>query len=216
MQRLPLFDEISIELSDRDAISCSNPSIPTNRDNLAFKALDLFRKETNYSFCCKIDVQKNIPIQAGLGGGSSNAATVLFALNNLHGNPLSKNELSHLGAKIGSDVPFFFTNGLAYATGRGEILHELSAPFIDLEIITPSFGLSTKEVFSKVEIKGGVDPETLLNAFLKGRPIFINDLEEAAFKIAPKLQLLKQDLKKKNSFVTMTGSGSSFILHQMS
>ena len=107
MQTVGLCDTITMELAEHDSLSCTNPQIPTDTSNLIWKAIHAFRKHTGMNCFVDVGVDKKIPIQAGLGGGSSNAATALKGMNTLCGSPLSVEELMMLGAQVGSDVPFF-------------------------------------------------------------------------------------------------------------
>lgn len=212
MQTLDLCDEIEVLFSEKDHITCSDPSIPQDERNLAWKALDLFRRETGYSFSLSINIDKKIPAEAGLGGGSSNAATVLKALNALHNHPLSPNDLMALGARIGSDVPFFFTSGMAFATGRGEILQEVNIPKLPLKIVKPNFGLSTSLVYAHAVPQKHPSPFDLLESFKRGTPHLINDLEIPAFKLHPELKEFKDSLQQNGHRAIMTGSGTAFIV----
>jgi 4-diphosphocytidyl-2-C-methyl-D-erythritol kinase len=107
-QTISLCDYLSITESDSDLLICNNPSIPTCPSNLIWKAIHLYRINTGKKFALKITLDKHIPIEAGLGGGSSNAATALWAVNSLMGNLVSPDELQLWAGEIGSDVPFSF------------------------------------------------------------------------------------------------------------
>ncbi len=206
-----LADLISVSLSERDFFSCNKSNLL--KDNLVTKSLDLFRKETGLNFSANIHLEKTIPVQAGLGGGSSNAATVLTLLNELQGSPLSKQDLMQLGSKLGSDIPFFFCKHAAVVSGTGEKIQEIVIPNYQIEIHKPDFGLCTKEVYTNTTPQAKPDPETLLNSFLQGTPIPHNDLEAAAYKLRPELLQFRKKLKKSYNFVSMTGSGSAhFVL----
>lgn len=212
MQTISLFDYLHIALADQDQLTCTDFRIPTDKRNLVWRAVDLFRKKTGLSFQLRILLEKNIPSEAGLGGGSGNAASVLWALNELCGKPASLSTLMHWAAEIGSDVPFFFSKGTAHCTGRGECVQELE--HLDLSpfwVVKPSFGLSTAAVYRKVQIKNDQEASELVS-FLLGQPCYINDLEEAAFKEAPHLKAVKEELEKLGfSKVMMTGSGSALL-----
>lgn len=153
-ERIDLFDEITIRKGTaRRAptikITCSNPKIPTGPKNLVYKAAKALLDYTGKRFSCHIAIKKRIPAAAGLGGGSSNAATTLIGLNRLWKLGLNKKELLNLGAKIGADVNFFLSgSSLAIGTGRGEVtspLH-LKRPLWHV-IIYPGKGLSTKDIY---------------------------------------------------------------------
>ena len=211
MQRAPLFDLIEIELSDRDAFFCPN-HLPSDGRNLAIAARNLFRQTVSIPFSATITLTKNIPIMAGLGGGSSNAATVLMGLNTLLGSPLSNRDLITLGAKLGSDVPFFFSKTPAYVRGRGEILEPIDFTPLPITLFSPPFGLSTKEVFTHHQVTPGPDPDRLVEGFLNGAPQLINDLEKTSFALEPRLKAFKEGIETPSpSHVVMTGSGSTFL-----
>lgn len=212
--KVSLFDELTFQFSDVDEFACDIPSL-SSPDNLVIKARDLFRKKTGISEPMKIHLTKKIPIEAGLGGGSSNAASTLLALNELFEFPLSKGELFALSASLGSDVSFFLTQKPAFCTGRGEIVQE-----VDIHISYPLWiakpdhiSLATPKVYQNC-IPGEVstlDPHTILSNFEKN-PLFINDLEPAAMRIAPALIQVKRDLLALGfDHVCMTGSGSAFF-----
>ena len=146
-------------------------------------------------------MEKKIPHEAGLGGGSANAATALWAANVLSGRPCSTKELAEFGAEFGSDVSFFLSNGTAFCTGRGEILEEI--PRLNpqsLYIVKPLEGLSTQEVFKHLDLSktSDADPHELLRKMQKGVVFadFVNDLEAPSFKLMPRLAKLKGDLYK--------------------
>lgn len=215
MQAIDLCDELEFTLSEQDELISSCSSI-SNTDNLVFKALNLFREYTQKKFFVKIYLEKKIPLGAGLGGGSSNAATALWALNQLTDYPLSQEEMLLLGSQIGSDVNFFLSNGTAYSTSRGEVIQNLpSLPQEDLYVIKPHFSLATPQVYAKVNLKE-IDPREpphkILDQFYANKPCYFNDLEKAAFQIEPSMVSLKKRLLDVGfRTVTMTGSGSAFF-----
>jgi 4-diphosphocytidyl-2-C-methyl-D-erythritol kinase len=127
MQAVSLFDVISFEKSDRLEISC-NVSALQSADNLVVKAADALREKTGHDEGARIRLEKTIPLDSGLGGGSSNAAAALAGLNKLWSLGLSRNELAEIAADIGSDVPFFIYGGTCLAEGRGEKLTPLPDP----------------------------------------------------------------------------------------
>lgn len=175
------------------------------------KAIALFRSRFSFSFGVAIHLEKRIPSQAGLGGGSSNAATTLWALNELSGRPADLEELIEMGAKIGSDVPFFFSLGTAYCTGRGEHLSPFSLPYpISGWIAKPPYGLSTPLVYQETRVSELFDRDPLLS--LESYPVFYNDLEPAAFRLEPRLLEFKKELEGQGfDSITMTGSGTAFF-----
>lgn len=113
-----------------DKMTCSNTLLEVDKTNLVIKALELMRTKTKMKQYFKVHLQKNIPMQAGLGGGSGNAATAMYAFNQLCGYPASIQQMQEWSAELGSDVSFFFSSGTAYCTGRGEEVLSL-APLPD-------------------------------------------------------------------------------------
>jgi 4-diphosphocytidyl-2-C-methyl-D-erythritol kinase len=210
-QAVDLFDRLFFERAERDLITCTRPDIPCDKSNLVHKALLLFRERFSFDTPVHIHIEKHIPVQAGLGGGSSNAATTLWALNEWAGRPASLSELIGLGALIGSDVPFFFSDGTAYCTGRGELLAPFTLPHsLRGWIAKPTFGLSTPAVYqnTRVEEFSLRDPRSALKNF----PTFFNDLEIPAFRLEPRLIALQAALRGMGfSDVVMTGSGTAFF-----
>ncbi len=216
-QAIDLYDTLHIKLSSKkDSFTTSDCLLKWDETNLIYKAVSLFRKKTKKKFFLSIHLEKKIPHQAGLGGGSSNAATTLFALNEILDTKLSIKELATLGSLIGSDVTFFFSSGRAYCTGRGEIFRDirLNEFFLSGMIAKPDFGLSTQLVYknTNVESLDKIDPNIVLQSFKTSSLILQNDLEKGAFFLNNEMRILKERLKKMGfRYVIMTGSGSSFL-----
>ncbi len=214
-----IYDRIEISKSETDSFWCSDSSIPTDSGNRVIKALHLFRAKTEIFEPVSIDLIKAIPVKAGLGGGSSNAATTLFALNQLFDQPLTQRELQELGSKIGSDEAFFFTSGLAFGRGRGEILYDIDDLGLPdgLTVAMPDYvSLGTKEVFDACipNESSTQDPDELISAFFNDIRVAVNDLEPAAFRVNPEMKWIKDELVKVGfSHVVMTGSGSAFVCY---
>ncbi len=214
-QAIDLCDTLEFELASSDQLLCDYPHIPKDSSNLVWRAANLFRKKSALDFKIKVTLQKRIPKEAGLGGGSSNAATTLWALNQLFDTPFSEDELRSFAAEIGSDIPFFFSSGRAYCTGRGECVRSLpyQASHVGL-IVKPEVGLSTAEVFSRLSILecSSKDPEELLSTFCSGGSDYLNDLEKPAFAMVPILKDLKERLLQAGCHsVILTGSGTAFF-----
>ena len=118
---VPIFDSLEIELTESGIeLTCNDPNIPSDSNNLVYRAAELFKSKTCISAGIRIHLEKTIPAEAGLGGGSGNAAGILLALNKLHKNPLSQEVLQEIASYLGSDVTFFLQNRPAIAKGRGE------------------------------------------------------------------------------------------------
>ncbi len=220
-QAIDLGDRLALTEATEDRLTCSDSSLSTGEDNLITRALHLFRSASRMeSLRVRCHLHKNIPMEAGLGGGSSNAATMLFGLNELTGRPLDQRHLQGLAASLGSDPPFFFSSGTAYCTGRGEIFSDVLLPLHDLLpageswIAKPCLGSSTPRVYQacKPDLLASRDPIETLRGFQCGTPGFFNDLEEAAFDLHPELLIYKKQLQALGfTTVVMMGSGSSFL-----
>lgn len=199
--------------SDYFTIS-GHEQLPKDNSNLVIKALQLFRKKTGSNQPFHIHLQKNIPLGSGLGGGSSNAATTLWALNFISELHIPKDELQKWSTELGSDVPFFFSQGCAVCTGRGEIVEDY--PFIEeksLYLFLNEQNVNTKTVFSQVipPYKSRDVSQLIVDTLQKKYPC-INELEEAACKAYPSLQHRRENVVANFAgCVFMTGSGGSFV-----
>lgn len=204
MQTVSLMDTLHLSLSTEDSLKCSDPTLPIDSSNLVLKAADLFRRKTGFKFGLKAELEKHIPAEAGFGGGSSNAATTLWGLNELFDRPTSSTELAEWAAEIGSDISFFLSQGSAFCSGRGERIQEMPQPAPQkLWLVKPRESLSTAAVFKQVVIADLPTRDADVSCF--------NDLEVAAFKIEPSLAELKQRLLALGFHtVVMTGTGSAF------
>lgn len=187
--------------------------LPKDNSNLVIKALQLFRKNTGWNQPFHIHLQKNIPLGSGLGGGSSNAATTLWALNSMSGLHIPKDELQKWSTELGSDVPFFFSNGCAVCTGRGEIVENYPVIEESLYLFLNEQNVNTKTVFSQVipPYKSRDVSQLIVDTLQKKYPC-INELEEAACKAYPSLQHTRENIVANFAGpVFMTGSGGSFV-----
>lgn len=214
-QAIDLCDTLHVSLASQDRLTCNIPTLPVDHTNLISKAVDLFRRRVGQPFAVEIHLDKHIPMEAGLGGGSSNAATTLWALNTLLDHPATLDQLIAWGGELGSDVAFFLSEGTAYCTGRGEVI--VPQPALasqNLLIVKPAVGLPTPEVYRRVNAATlpQRDPQESLQQWLKGEPSFYNDLEPAACAALPYLLTLKEQLIGSGfEQVLLAGSGSSFI-----
>lgn len=213
-QAIGLFDHLHIKAAQEDSFSCSDSTLPIDSSNLVLKARNLFRKKTGSNIPVHLYLQKNIPAEAGLGGGSGNAATTLWAMNQLSATPATIEQLKEWSAEIGSDVPFFLSCGTSYCTGRGEIINEMQPlPEQQIWIVKPSVGLSTPAVYRALDASSLQKrcPNALLNGFYHGYPEYINDLEAPAFQLIPELAEIKRELEQGGGKALMSGSGTSFF-----
>lgn len=213
MAPIDLYDTLEINISDIDAFSC-NIRMPWDDRNLVYRAIRLF--EDKYDLHCRYEVklEKGIPSQAGLGGGSSDAACCLNMLYELHGIEESDEEKIALAKKLGADVPFFLYTRASRVKGIGEQLEFVQLPE-DLEVllVKPDKGISTREAFELLdtmeyshpnidEIAGDVEHSGLENS-----------LEKSAFVLLPEIRTVK-DICLKHGFrqVVMSGSGSTVLV----
>lgn len=223
---ISLGDTIKFSLSPiktKDRLSTNVPGVPLDDRNLIIKALNLYRKKTGTDNFFWIHLDKKVPTGAGLGGGSSNAATALWAANQFSGCLATEKELQEWSGEIGSDVPFFFSHGAAYCTGRGEVVQDIPHPIpldLPMVLIKPQEACPTAEVYKRLRLDqtSSVDPLTLLNKITQNgisQDVCINDLEPPAFEVLSSLKKLKKRVlaasRGQYSAVFMSGSGSTIV-----
>jgi 4-diphosphocytidyl-2-C-methyl-D-erythritol kinase len=211
---ISLADDVTVTLksSGETVLTCSDPTIPTNESNLALKAVHAFELRLGTTSPWEIHLEKRIPHGAGLGGGSSNAASVLLAANELSGSPFSASELSAIAAGIGSDVPFFLHQRPCDATGRGEIVTPVEHfPWkLPLVLLKPPFGIPTpwayKRWMESVEMPGVTYAPQICPW-----GSMLNDLERPVFEKWSLLPTLKMWLldQPETQAALMSGSGST-------
>ena len=158
MQRVSLCDTLTAEQTREGiTLTCSDPALPSGEENLAHRAASLFFRETGIAGGAALTLEKRIPSQAGLGGGSSDAASALLALRKLYAPALSDTELETMAAALGSDVPFFIRGGTQLATGRGEVLSPLPS-LTDgwFVIVKPTESFSTPAMYRRLDEPGSV------------------------------------------------------------
>lgn len=201
-----LVDTVVLTESEHREVVC--PGVPPT-ENLAWRALDRLEAHVGRPLGCHVRIEKRIPAQAGLGGGSSDAATTLVLANRLFGLGLSSGVLETVAAEVGSDVPFFIRGGRQWASGRGEILEPASAPaFVGL-VVFPGYGLSTADVYRAFDALPAPDPggepdPTTLDGVLR------NDLWPAARHCRPELADLDTALRNSGARRTLLcGSGTA-------
>lgn len=218
MQPISLYDEISIEIGGGSSIkiSCSREDLPSGKDNLVFRAAELFFDKTGFRRAVSITLTKNTPVGAGLGGGSSDAATVLMGLNEMLGADLSEEELVGLGAGLGSDVPFFMMRSSAVASGRGERLRKVNLPPFDYVLINPGFPVSTPWAYNNLDLTKKHEDNILTysdEAFMdpsRIKEFLVNDLEAVTLEKYPEITDLKKKLLDRGALgALMSGSGST-------
>ncbi len=221
MQSVALCDELQIRLKDNSQIrlSVNLPFLPCDNRNIAAKSARAFFEKVGFKGGCDIDIKKNIPVCAGMGGGSADGAAVLRGLNKLLDNPLSRKELLELSFTLGSDLPFCIGGGTALAKGKGEVLTSLAPlPHCFIVICKPSFSVSTPVLFSKIDsrsIKYRPDTAGILSCLDKGdlpgicRRMY-NVFEEVLPETPKDVSLIKRVLLDCGALgAVMTGTGSA-------
>ncbi len=222
LQTISLHDTVTLEQTDDNAISltCDDHSIPSDETNLVWRATSVLRERYSIDCGVKIRLEKRIASEAGLGGGSSDAAATLIALVHLWQMKTSRDELVRIAEGLGSDVAFFFLAGTAHAIGRGEQIEPLSdAPEQHLLIIKPNASVSTANAYNSLNSRALTSPDA--------KPILLrsqssklsdsfdlnalqNDFETTVFQLEPETARVKSALLKSGAKVTMlSGSGSA-------
>lgn len=222
MQNIDLYDLITVnKVTSGINIECNRNYVPIDERNLAYKAARLFMDYYNINAGVHINIRKNIPVAAGLAGGSTDAAAVLRCMRNIFVPSLSDQDLKNLGVKIGADIPFCIVGGTALCQGIGEIVTPLK-PFKDyiLVLVKPSFGVSTKEVYTNFDLTKVYkhpDTEKLIMAMEVGDISVVADnmknvLENVTVKKHQRLRDIKKDILKMDALgVLMSGSGPSIF-----
>lgn len=187
-------------------------------NNIAYKAAEAFFEAMGAKYSCRIDIQKHIPVCAGMGGGSADAAAVLIGLNELFKRPFALAQLMKLGAELGADVPFMLAGGLARVHGIGEVIDRLKCPHVyNLVGIMPKRGASTRNIFSRFDInecKVFPDNDEMYRSLVSGDVEKIskclgNSLEGVTSLICPDIMRIKEALMKCGAAgAQMTGSGT--------
>ena len=222
MQSVALSDSVALALipASEGVQSHSNLRyIPNDERNLAVKAANAFFRETGIQSGVSINIKKNIPVGSGMAGGSTDAAAVLRGLNRMFSYRLNRKELEELGATIGSDVPFCIAGGTQLATGRGEILEDLSPlPDCSIVICKPSFSISTPELYRQIDdTEIAHHPDTArLRAALEKQDLkdlaenMYNVFEETPLDQFETIRSIRKELMEHGALGSMmTGSGSA-------
>ncbi len=215
MARLDLEDELSFHNSRTTTLLCDAPGVPTDESNLVFRAVREFEKAYGRKAKQRITLTKRIPHGAGLGGGSSDAAVTLRAVNEIIGTNYDGEELAAMAAALGSDVPFFLNPVVSRCTGRGELVTpvpELATWSRPIVLLKPQFGVSTPTAYGKLHDSHRLRGVPYGVQKLDGIR-FVNDLEKPVFAGFPVLGLIKSWLLKQSGVrvAMMSGSGSTLF-----
>lgn len=226
MLPVPVYDRLTFQRAGSGIqLTCSESSLPTDSRNLVYRAAEAFLKTANIHDGVTLHLEKRIPMAAGLGGGSGNAATTLLGLNEIFGHPLAPGQLETIAASLGSDIPFFLQNKPALATGRGEKIESLDFfPALRgtaLLLIHPGFGIATAWAYQQLAkfpdaLNGRAGRAQKLVSLLQPADLksaaaeLYNSLEAPALEKYPLLALFQEFLREKGAVGTlMSGSGST-------
>ena len=218
MVRLGLADRIRLKWREDGAVvlRCSDPELPVGEDNLVIKAVRALEQHTGKTFSVSLDLEKHIPSGAGLGGGSSDAAAVLRALNEMAALALPESELAAVGATIGSDIPFFLYDRACDCRGRGEIVEPLAPeavpPSLLIFLVKPAFAIAASWAYRRYAESGEYAGFTY-RAQQHRWGEMINDLERPVFEKFPVLGEMKSWLLARAGVraALLSGSGSTLL-----
>jgi 4-diphosphocytidyl-2-C-methyl-D-erythritol kinase len=217
VQSIDLCDVLNFQLEEEIRFECTEPSL--KQDNLVMQAAVLLKESTKYSLGARIELRKHIPWGVGLGGGSSDAAATLIALNELWRLGLPLSELVHLSSKLGSDVPFFIHKGTALVEGKGEQVTPLpslpSTSFVLLVPPLPKMSNKTKQMYNHLRVADfteGQFVEQALKSLKQGKTIqydlMFNVFERISLDLFPKLDNYRKILKEEGApRIYLAGSG---------
>ncbi|MBI3458204.1 MAG: 4-(cytidine 5'-diphospho)-2-C-methyl-D-erythritol kinase [Candidatus Rokubacteria bacterium] len=224
LSAVDLADRVTLATTARGAegieVSCDAPGVPQGAENLAWRAADLLGREAGVRTGVRIRIDKGIPVAAGLGGGSADAAAVLVGLSRLWGVPLSPARGHALATELGMDVPFFLGEGPGLASGRGERLAAVPPHRpVALVVVNPGFPLATRDVYGRLrpsDFSSGVAVRALVAALPGGARAIaarvVNGLERAAAELWPGLADVKAALLGAGALgAVMSGSGPTVI-----
>jgi 4-diphosphocytidyl-2-C-methyl-D-erythritol kinase len=216
-QKITLGDELSIATAKSGIdVECDHPQVPLNEANLVCTAAGTLIGRNKIKDGLRIGIKKRIPVAAGLGGGSSNAAATLMGINQLFELGLTDEELMEIGRTIGADVPFFIFGNSALATGIGNLLEPLTVkPRLLLLLITPDIPISTAWAYGNIRrrLTNSLNNTTIpqcINHLAEVITILSNDLEKVVLPHYPVIQTIKDELLDKGAKGSlMSGSGST-------
>jgi 4-diphosphocytidyl-2-C-methyl-D-erythritol kinase len=220
MQTVSLYDELSFELTNKDiSLECNNKNLACDETNVVYKTITAVKTRFNIDSGVKIYLKKGIPMEAGLGGGSSDAAATLEALVKLWNIKVTKSELEQIAATLGADVPFFLTGGTALCEGIGEIVTPLKKiDNLNVVLVNPGFGIPTAGVYKKIKfpLTNQVRIHTIKSLICDGsfntQNAFnscFNRLEEFVFLDYPEIIKIKSVLNELGCVSLMSGSGGT-------
>ena len=202
-------DTLHFERRSGGQIDREDLTVALPKDDLITKAARLLQAETGCAWGVHISVKKEIPAQAGMGGGSSDAATCLLALNRLWGLRLSTQQLATIGVKLGADVPFFLQGQNAWVEGIGDKISPIPLPHAQFVVIKPEIGLETAHIFADSRLQRDTKPATINGLARTPYDFGHNDLQVVAEQICPPVRQAIERLAAQGLKGKMTGSGSA-------
>jgi len=218
MQQVNLYDIVTVETTtdDKIEINCDNPAIPCNEKNIAYKACKFFSEVLGKNFGARITIEKHIPVEAGMGGSSTDGAAVLTALNEIFNLPFTTSKLCEMGAKLGADVPFCILGGTAVCTGIGDIMKPVICmnDYV-LAIIKPDFSCSTPTAYKAYD-ENPVPINTDFEDFVSALPYGYEKWSGKMYNVFEKLYNSSEILEVTSALIKsgaadaiLTGSGSA-------
>ena len=221
-QKISLYDTIKVDESNKMELKCAHPMVPEDERNICWQAVELIKKEYSIDKNVYIEIDKHIPVQGGLAGGSTNAATVIELLDSMWKLTIPLEKKRELGKKLGMDVPFYFGNSCAYDTESTGVLQPINhSNKLHFLLVVPPFGVSTKEAYSgidysmigqRTEMTKQVIEGLKNNDYQKIVENCHNDFEISVFKEKPALREVGEELRKIGAdALFMSGSGSTMV-----
>lgn len=217
MQQINFYDNVTVMRTESGiCVKCDNPAVPCNEKNIAYRAAARFFAETGIADGAEIEIEKNIPLEAGLGGSSTDGAAVLSALNELYGKPITDERLIEIGAVLGADVPFCLTGGTAVCNGIGEKIRKIPCKKdYTLLIVQPDFSCSTAQAYGQYD-RAPIHPREGFEEFTeqlgtgcKGWYSGVYNVFEQLYS-DPKINAITEQLKSLGALTSaLSGSGSA-------
>ena len=216
MQTIDLVDRLVLDDADELSLTTTSPDVPADRGNLALRAAEALRAAAKVDRGVRVRLDKRIPVAAGLGGGSSDAAAMLLGLNRLWGLRWPVAQLAEVAGTLGMDVPFFLRGGVGLGTGRGEHVTAVSGMPLALVLVNPGVALSTATVYGRVTpsmYSDGTRARTMVESLRSRKPARVaanlyNGLEPAALGALPELTRMRAAIVAAGALgAVMSGSG---------
>ncbi len=215
MQMIDLYDEVEVKISDKFEITSNSKEIPLDEKNLVYKVYYVMKEKYKFNENFSIHIDKNIPVSAGIGGGSSNSAVVIEMINELLGLKMSLEDRKQIGRKVGADIPYLLVGKTARTRGIGDELEILETlPTTDILIINNGVEISTPYVYSKIVPSGNSERVDKLISTYKNRKYdeffsnLYNEMEEVSISYCPEIKNIKDKMYEFNCVKSlMSGSG---------